>query len=68
MNRMIIVSRFEADMQVAISWLRINKAVADISETRNVDGVFMCDIMSKKTKKEVSALLALRFGRSVQAK
>jgi hypothetical protein len=65
---MIIVSNFEADLQVAISWLKLNKAVADISETRKANGVFMCDIISKKSKKEVSSLLASRFGRSVQAK
>jgi hypothetical protein len=68
MNRMTLVSNFEADMQVAISLLKLSKSVSDISETRKANGVFMCDIMSKKTKKEVSAILASRFGRAVQAK
>jgi len=68
MNRMAIFAAFEADMQVALSLLKLKKAVIDSTETKKVNNLFACEIFSRKTKKEVQAILSARFGRAIQVK
>lgn len=61
-----LAGSFETDVHLAVSWLRLNKAVSVSGDYEKRDNVYIIPVRLLKPKKEVAELLSARFGRFVQ--
>jgi hypothetical protein len=59
---------YETDITLAISWLRLNKAVSQSGDCTKRGLVYTCPVKLLKSRKEVADLLLSRFGRFVKVK
>jgi hypothetical protein len=66
MKRFRVVAGYENDLVVALRWLHMNKAVVDLGEISKEGEFFVCDILSKMSKKDVASLLNIKFGKFVK--
>jgi len=66
MKRFTVVAGYENDLVVALRWLHLNKAIANLGEISKSDSIYRCDILTKMSKKDVSSLLNIRFGKFVR--
>lgn len=63
---MNIVAGYQTDLDLALSWLRLKKAINDASETRKQNGLYIVTIKSKMNRSEVQKILSDRFGHYVK--
>ena len=63
---MNIVAGYQADLEMALNWLRLKKAIADVSETRKQNNLYIATIKSKMNRSEVQKILRDRFGHYVK--
>jgi hypothetical protein len=61
-----LVGTFETDVGLAISWLKLNKAVSVAGNCTKQGLVHVCPVRVIKPKKEVADLLLARFGHFVR--
>jgi hypothetical protein len=66
MKRFVVVAGYENDLVVALRWLHLNKAIVNLGEISKEENVYRCDIISKMSKKDVSSLLNIKFGKFVR--
>jgi len=63
---MNIVAGYQTDLEMALNWLRLNKALSDVGETRKQNNLYIATIKSKMNRSEVKKILSDRFGRYVK--
>ena len=61
-KRATIIALSRADMQQILTWLRLNKALKDIGEIREVDTGYAVKVKSKISKSALNTLAKERFG------
>lgn len=63
---MNLVAGYQTDLEMALNWLRLKKALADVGETRKQNGLYIATIKSKMNRSEVQKILSDRFGHYVK--
>lgn len=63
---MNIVAGYQTDLEIALSWLRLKKALSDVSDQRKQGTLYIATIKSKMNRSEVQKLLTDRFGHYVK--
>jgi hypothetical protein len=61
-----LVGAYQTDISMAVSWLRLNKAISSSGDCTKQGLVHVCPIRMTKSKKEVAELLLSRFGHFVK--
>jgi hypothetical protein len=68
MQKMLLISSFEDDLNDAVRWLHANRSLADLGEISKRGDYFICPIRTKKSLSDIASLLNLKFKRFVQVK
>jgi hypothetical protein len=63
---MNIVAGYQTDLEMALNWLRLKKALSDVSDQRKQGTLYIATIKSKMNRSEVQKLLTDRFGHYVK--
>ena len=63
---MNIVAGYQTDLEMALNWLRLKKALQDVSEQRKSGNLYIATIRTKMNRAEVQKLLTDRFGHYVK--
>lgn len=63
---MNIVAGYQTDLELALNWLRLKKAISSTGETRKQNGLYIAPIRSKMNRSEVQKILSDRFGHYVK--
>lgn len=63
---MNIVAGYQSDLEMALNWLRLKKALQDVSEQRKEGNLYIATIRTKMNRSEVQKLLTGRFGHYVK--
>lgn len=63
---MNIVAGYQADLEMALNWLRLKKVITDVSEQRKQGNLYIATIRSKMNRSEVQKVLTDRFGHYVK--
>jgi hypothetical protein len=63
---MNIVAGYQTDLELALNWLRLKKALQDVSEQRKEGNLYIATIRTKMNRSEVQKLLTDRFGHYVK--
>jgi|Wag4MinimDraft_6_1082665.scaffolds.fasta_scaffold21541_3 hypothetical protein len=63
---MNIVAGYQTDLEMALNWLRLKKALQDVSEQRKEGNLYIATIRTKMNRSEVQKLLTDRFGHYVK--
>jgi hypothetical protein len=63
---MNLVAGYQTDLEMALNWLRLKKALADVGEIRKQNGLYIATIKSKMNRSEVQKILSDRFGHHVK--
>jgi len=63
---MNLVAGYQTDLEMALNWLRLKKALADVGEIRKQNGLYIATIKSKMNRSEVQKILSDRFGHYVK--
>jgi hypothetical protein len=63
---MNIVAGYQTDLEMALNWLRLKKALQDVSEQRKSGNLYIATIRTKMNRSEVQKLLTDRFGHYVK--
>jgi hypothetical protein len=63
---MTVVAGFQTDLELALNWLRLKKALVDVGDTRKQNGLYIVTIKSKISRSEVQKILSDRFGHFVK--
>ena len=63
---MNIVAGYQTDLETALNWLRLKKALQDVSEQRKEGNLYIATIRTKMNRSEVQKLLTDRFGHYVK--
>ncbi len=63
---MNIVAGYQTDLEMALNWLRLKKAITDVSDQRKQGTLYIATIKSKMNRSEVQKILTDRFGHYVK--
>lgn len=63
---MNIIAGYQTDLEIALNWLRLKKALYDVSEQRKEGNLYIATIRTKMNRSEVQKLLTERFGHYVK--
>ena len=63
---MNIVAGYQTDLEMALNWLRLKKAISDVSDQRKQGTLYIATIKSKMNRSEVQKILTDRFGHYVK--
>jgi hypothetical protein len=63
---MNIVAGYQTDLEMALNWLHLKKALQDVSEQRKSGNLYIATIRTKMNRSEVQKLLTDRFGHYVK--
>jgi hypothetical protein len=63
---MNIIAGYQTDLEMAINWLRLKKALQDVSAQRKEGSLYIATIRTKMNRSEVQKLLTDRFGHYVK--
>lgn len=63
---MNIVAGYQTDLEMALNWLRLKKAISAVGETRKQNGLYIASIRSKMNRSEVQKILSDRFGHYIK--
>jgi len=61
-----VVGAYQTDVNLAISWLKLNRAINVAGDCEKQGSVYVCPIRMLKSKKQVADLLLARFGHFVR--
>lgn len=66
MNSGHVVGAYSTDVNLAISWLKLNRAITVAGDCTKQGSVYVCPVRMVKSKKAVADLLLARFGHFVR--
>ena len=61
MKKVTIVGSYETDLNLALKWLRLNKAVKAVGQINKVGNVYTV-VVKTRSKEKVKSLVKDRFG------
>jgi len=61
-----IVAGFQTDLEMAINWLHLKKAISGVGEQRRQGNLYIVPVRTKMNRTEVQKILTDRFGHYVK--